>query len=368
MSEDYYKILGINKSASEEEIKKAYRKLAHQHHPDKAEGNEAMFKKISEAYQVLSNKEKRAQYDKFGRVFEGQGQHGGGFNGFQGGGNPFGSGDFNFGFDFGGMEDLGDIFENLFDGFGGKKKRRQYERGSDLELQEEISLKDAYTGVVKKINFKTFVSCDKCSGVGHFAESGFNDCATCDGRGEIKVNQKTFFGNFAQVKACAKCRGTGKIPKKLCSSCDGTGRKIGEKNIEVNIVAGISDGQIIKVSGMGEFGAENSGVGDLYVKVKVKTDPIFKRDGDDLIMNYEANLIDLLLKRYIEIKNIVGELMKIDLPSGFKLGDKLISSGGGMPKLGGWGKGRLVINLEASLPAKLSQKSKALLEELRKEL
>ncbi len=363
MADDYYKILGVEKNASEEDIKRAYRKMAHKHHPDKSGGDEAAFKKVNEAYQILSNKEKRAQYDKYGRVFEG-GQ-GGGFNGFHGG-NPFGQGGFNF--DFGNMEDLGDMFGSIFEGFGMGGKRKQYERGADLEIHQEIALKEAYTGIVKKLKFSTKISCDKCSGVGHFPESGFTKCATCDGKGEIKETKRTFFGNFAEVRKCSKCRGLGKIPHRLCSSCEGLGRRVGEKNVEVNIGAGIEDGQIIKVNGAGESGEAGTDPGDLYVRIKVLKDKKWERRGDDLLARHETSLIDLLITRSFEVENIIGEKIKLELPGGFKLGDELVVSGGGMPRLGGFSRGKMIIKLEAQIPKKLNSKAKELLEQLKREV
>ncbi len=364
MAEDYYKILGIDKNSSEEAIKNAYRKMAHKHHPDKSGGDEASFKKVNEAYQVLSNKEKRAQYDKYGRVFEG------GQGGNSGGGNPFGQG-FNFNgqnFDFGDMGDLGDMFGSIFEGFGMGSKRKQYERGADLEINQEITLKEAYTGVVKKLKFNTKINCDKCSGVGHFPESGFSKCGTCEGKGEIKETKRTFFGNFAEVRKCSKCRGLGKIPHRLCSSCDGVGRRIGEKNIEVNIGAGIEEGQIIKVTGAGESGEAGTAPGDLYVRIRVSRDKKWERHGDELLTRHETSLIDLLLTRSFEIENIIGEKIKLELPSGFKLGDDLTVSSGGMPRLGGFGRGKMIVKLEAQVPKKLNSKAKELLEQLKREI
>src|SRR3989344_427212 len=247
MSEDYYKILGLNRSASEDEIKGAYRKLAHKYHPDKAGGNEAMFKKINEAYQVLSNQEKRSQYDRFGRAFDGSAcsPHGGaGFDW-----RNFGNG-FEFGFDLGGFgegENLGDIFDSFFEGMGVKRKRRTYERGADLELVEEITLEEAFHGLRKPIQFKTYLQCTECKGLVHFPKDGFTACSACDGRGEIQESRRTFFGNFTQVKACGKCAGFGKMPNKICSRCTSTGRVSAKRDIEITIASGVADGQLIKV-------------------------------------------------------------------------------------------------------------------------
>lgn len=374
MEKDYYKILGVEKSASEDDIKVAYRKLAHRYHPDKKGGNEQMFKKINEAYQVLSNKEKRAQYDRFGGIFGG---------GFSGGGGPFGRdfGGFSarggpaegweFGFDTQGFEDLGnlgDVFDAFFEGLGVKRKRRSYRRGSDLELTQEITLEEAFRGAVKPVKFKTFISCRECSGLGYFPKDGFTNCVSCDGRGEIQESRQTFFGNFAQVRTCSKCLGAGKIPNKICSSCSGKGRIQSEKIIELTIAPGVDEDQLIKVSKGGEIGERGAEAGDLYVRIKIKPSDFLKRAGDDLIIRQEVNLIDLLLEHKVEVKTISGGKIKVDIPSGYKLGDQLVVSGEGMPRLGGYGRGRMLVDLEVKMPKKFNERAKKILEEMRKEL
>ncbi len=375
--DDYYKILGVDKKASEDEIKKAYRKLAHKHHPDKAGGNDQMFKKISEAYQVLSNKDKRDQYDRFGRVFQGGGgtaPGGDGFGGFSAGGGfdwrNFADG-VEFGFDGNGFEDinnLGDIFDAFFEGAGLKKKRRAYQHGSDLELIQEITLEEAFKGVVKTLKFKTFIACDHCGGLGHYPKEGFTACSACDGRGEIQESRKTFFGNFSQVRTCSKCSGLGKIPNKFCLQCSSSGRVMSEKSVEINIVPGIDDGQLIKISKAGEIGPQGSEAGDLYVRIKVKPHEIFKRAAEDLIITQDTNLIDLLINRSIEVQTIAGRKARVEIGSNFRFGEQLIISGEGMPRLGGFGRGRLLVNLEIKMPKKISEHAKKLLEDFKREL
>jgi molecular chaperone DnaJ len=368
MGDDYYKILGISRNASPEEIKTAYRKLAHKYHPDKAGGNEAMFKKINEAYQVLSNHEKRAQYDRFGKTFSGSAGAGGGMGGFDW--RNFSDG-VEFGFDmngFGGDGNMGDVFDAFFEGLGVKRKRRAYERGSDLELAEEVTLEEAFRGAKRDVKFRTFISCKKCEGIGHFPKDGFSACTSCDGRGEIQETRKTFFGNFAQIKTCDKCHGLGKIPKKACDDCRGTGRVESEKKVEVSVAPGIADGQLIKISKGGEMGAYGAEAGDLYVRIRVKPHHLFKRHGDDLVIEQKADLIELLTARKIEVKTIAGGTVVADIPSDFRLGEQVVISGEGMPRLGGIGRGRLVVNLDVRMPKKLSDKAKKLLEELKREL
>jgi len=370
---DYYSILGINKGASEEEIKKAFRKLAHKYHPDKG-GDEKKFKEINEAYQVLSNKEKRAQYDRFGRVFNG-GQAGGGFQG-----GPFGGFDFSqggpFGFDFGGANvnfsgdfgDLGDVFDAFFEGLGVKQKRRAYQGGSDVQIVQEIDLEEAFRGAEKKIRYSVSIKCEKCGGLGHDPKAGFDKCETCGGRGEIKETRKSFFGDIMQVKACPKCFGTGQIAKKVCEVCHGAGRIRGEKNMTVEIRPGISDGQIIKVRGGGEAGERGAKEGDLYVIVKVKPHAVFKRQGDDLIIKKEVRVVDLLLQNKIEIQTISGNKLKADVPVNFDLRDNLRIHGEGMPKFGGHGRGDLIVELVVRTPKKVSSRAKKILEDLEGEI
>jgi len=370
MSKDYYKILGVEKGATEDDIKKAYRKLAHQHHPDKSGGDESKFKEINEAYQILSNKDKRTQYDRFGRVFEG-GQGGAGgpygpggfdFRGFQDG--------FEFGFDpnqFGDLGNVGEIFDAFFEGMG-VKRRKTYTRGSDMEVVQEIILEEAFRGVASKFKLQTMVACSTCAGQGHDVKAGTDKCETCDGKGEIKESRSTFFGNFAQVKSCAKCFGTGQIPKKVCKECKGAGRVKGTREISVQIVPGVADGQIIKVAGAGEAGERGAATGDLYIHIKVKPHPAFARQGDDLYVKKEINALDILLKKKIEIPTIPGSKLMIEIPSGHRLSEQLRIPGEGMPRFNSHTRGDLYVKFDVAAPGKLSSKAQKLLEELDKEV
>jgi len=365
---DYYKILGVPRDASEEEIKKAFRKLAHKYHPDKG-GDEKKFKEINEAYQVLSNKEKRAQYDRFGRVFEGA--TGPGFGaGFEwpfgfAQGEPFGEVKFDFGGDFG---DLSDIFDAFFEGLGVKQKRRTYQRGADVQITEEISLEEAFRGTEKRIKYSVLVRCEKCNGLGYDPKEGFEKCNVCGGRGEIREVRRTFFGQFEQVKRCEHCFGTGEIPKKICDVCRGSGRVKGERDITVEIRPGISDGQIIKIPSAGEAGERGTKEGDLYVRVKIKPHPVFRRQGDDLIVKKEVKLIDLLLGKKIEIPTISGNKLKIEVPENFDLKNNLRIPGEGMPHFGSFGRGDLFVELNIKTPKRMSERAKKFLEELKKEI
>jgi len=386
---DYYKILGVDKNASEEEIKKAYRKLAHKYHPDKPGGDEKKFKELNEAYQVLSNKEKRRQYDKYGRVFSaGGGPFGGGgpfdfaqggpFGGFDfsaQGGSAFswGPDDFGFGADFE-MGDLGDVFDAFFEGMGIKQKRRTYHRGSDIQINLEISLEDAFKGLEKEIIYSTDIKCSKCNGLGHDPKAGFKKCLVCNGRGEIKETRNTFFGNFTQIKSCSVCYGTGQIPNNVCDLCKGAGRIKGEKRAKVSIIPGVSDNQIINIKGMGQAGERGAESGDLFVRIKIKPHPVFSREGDNLIIKKKIGLVDLLLSlggadnKKIEIQTLSGEKIKVEIPAGFDVRQPIRIAGKGMPHFNGFGKGDLFIVFEIITPKKISAKAAKILEDLKKEL
>lgn len=330
---DYYKILGVEKGASEEEVKKAYRSLAHKYHPDKAGGDEKKFKEINEAYQILSDKQKRAQYDRFGRAFDGAGQ---GFGGFSAGGVPPEGWDFGFGFDPSNFEDLSnvsEIFDAFFEGLG-VKRRKTYQRGADAEVRKEITLEEAFRGSRAAIAIETYVPCSVCAGVGHFSKEGFMKCSTCDGRGEIREQRQTFFGQFSQVRPCNQCHGQGQIPNKICSTCRGAGRAKGQKNFEVDIAPGIADGQIIKIAGAGQAGERGGGVGDLYVRIKIKSHSVFKRDNDDLIVRQNLDLLKVLRDKEVTVPTISGESLTVKIPVGFNLRERLKIPSEGMPRFG----------------------------------
>lgn len=368
---DYYKILGINKGASDDDIKKAFRKLAHKYHPDKAGGDEKKFKEIAEAYAVLSDKKKREQYDKYGRVFDGA-PGAGGAGPFGGGAGPFGG--FGVEFDpsaFSDFGDLGDIFDAFFEGMGVRQKRRVYHRGSDVEMVQGITLEEAFFGIKKEIKYKINVACDKCSGKGYDVKEGLEKCATCAGRGEIKEARSTFFGNFTQVKQCKECFGAGEIPKKVCSNCKGIGKIIGERKINFEILPGVMDGQIIKFQGMGEAGERGAEVGDLYARISIKPHQVFKRQGNDLFVKKEVKFVDVLLGEKISLPTIDGKKIDIEIPENFDLKESLSIPKQGMPIFGssfGGGRGNLIVELKIKTPKKISAKAKEILEKIKKEI
>lgn len=363
---DYYKVLGVEKTATEDEIKKAYRKLAHKYHPDKSGGDEMKFKELNEAYQILSDKNKRSNYDRFGTAEPfgagaGQNPFGGfDFSGFGGGQGFGGAHDFSF-YDAG---DVGEIFENFFEEMGVKPRRRTYERGSDLEVSQEITLEESFRGAARSVNVRTYLTCKECGGKGGDQSAGYKACEACAGKGEIREKRQTFFGSFSQIKSCGQCRGSGKIPNKICAACKGAGRVSGERNIQVDILPGIQDNQIIKIKGAGETGELGTPTGDLYVRVRVAPHPVFERKGDDLMVKKEIKLIDLMLGKKIDVPTVSGGKLDFEIPAGFNLKDDLRINGEGMPRFGSFGRGDLLVNFIIKAPKKVGAKGKKLLEEL----
>ncbi len=365
MGKDYYGILGVTRSANEEEIKKAYRKLAHQYHPDKQGGNEKKFKEVNEAYQVLSNKEKRASYDRFGTSdFSGFGNGQGG-SPFSGGGSPFEGMGFGGGVNFDPSQygDLGDIFDVFFEGLGVKPKRKSYTSGADLEATESITLEDAFKGVKKKIMFRTRIKCTACNGDGANLKAGSKKCEHCEGRGEIKESRRTFFGNFAQVKPCDRCHATGNIPNEICKNCSGAGRVMGDREIFIDLLPGIENGQILKVQGGGEAGERGSVAGDLYVRVNVAPHNRFSRSKDTLVLTEKIDLIDALIKDEVTILGVDGRNINVKIPLGFDFSERVSVPHEGMPRFNSKGRGDLVILFNVKKPKKISDKLKKFIKE-----
>lgn len=330
---DYYKILGINRSASTEDVKRAYRQLAHQYHPDRPGGDEGKFKEINEAYQILSNQDKRRQYDQFGQAFDGAG-----------GSNPFGfggqGGSWEFGFEGLNVEDLGnfgEVFESFFEGLG-VKRRKTYHRGADLELQLEITLEESFSGVDKNLGLKSFIACADCAGAGHFADSGFVECVACGGRGEVRETRNGFFGQFSQIRPCVKCFGQGQIPNKICQNCSGSGRRQQKKEVVVQIAPGVRHGQILKVASAGEAGERGAAAGDLYLRITLKPHPFFKVEENNLFIEKELDLMDVISGKKIMIQNISGKKNEIEIPPQTNLTDLFKIIGEGMPVFGNSGR------------------------------
>ena len=368
MGKDYYKILGVAKSAPAEEIKKAFRKKAHEYHPDKATGNEEKFKEVSEAYHVLGNPEKRKQYDQFGTTFEGAGGFGNGTGwadfvrqaGFGSSGGC--SGGIN-------IDDLGDLFGDFFGGgFGQSSARtgRQRQRGQDMEIQLSISLLEAVFGAAKTIALTKEVVCEKCRGNGAEPGSKIIECKRCHGSGRVTSTSQTFFGAFRSVSACLECEGEGRLPEKKCSACRGQGKVKGKTNIIISIPAGIKSGETLRLTGSGGAGETGQPSGDLYVVIKVLPDPQFKRTGDDLLTTKTIRLTQAILGGKVKVKTLDGEV-NLKIPAGSSSGKQFIIRDKGSHKLRGRGRGDLIVEIKVDVPDKLSRSQKKLVEELKAE-
>ncbi len=363
MSKDYYKILGINKAASPDEIKAAFRRLAHQHHPDKKGGNEEKFKEINEAFQVLSDQQKRSQYDQFGSSFE-QAQAGSGGSGF-GGFSGFGNGAPGQGFD---MNDLGDIFSgfgDIFGGGGGRRGRsgRRSKKGLDIQVDVEIDLKEAAFGVEKEIRLYKNGACDVCAGAGVEPGSKTVKCKECGGRGHITQVQRTVFGSFQAEAECPTCDGAGEKPEKACRHCSGRGIVKKHDEFTVKIPAGIDNGEAIHLSGRGEAGPKGGYPGDLYLRIHVRPDARFKRDGFDLHLKKNVSFTQAALGDTVEIDTLDGKI-KIVIPEGVQSGQMIRLKDKGITNLRGNGRGDLYVEVIVVTPTRLSRKQRELLKEL----
>jgi len=359
MAKDYYQILGVSRDASEDDIKKAYRKLAHQYHPDKEGGNESKFKEINEAYQVLSNAQKRARYDRFGDAAEGPGfSPGSGFD-FSGFGQGFGQQGFE-GFDF------GDIFGEFFGGKG-RRAGRAGERGRDIAVDVEITLEDAFRGAERVFELKKLDRCTRCSGNGAEPNTPIKTCPTCQGSGYLREARQTFLGTIATETVCARCRGEGKTPEKPCSACRGEGRTPEVKKISLRIPQGIRDGEMIKIAGEGEAGLTGKRAGDLYATIHVKPHPHFRRDGDDIRLARDVSFAQMALGGTVEIPTLDGTV-RMEIPPGTDPGKTLRLRGKGMPRLHGRGRGDMIVEIRLQTPKKLSRRARELLGELDREM
>jgi len=365
MPEDYYKILGIEKNASQEDVKKAFHKLAHKHHPDKG-GEEKKFKEINEAYQVLSDTTKRAQYDQYGRVFEngagpGAGFDGSGFNWAWGNGQP----NENVEFDMG---NIGDVFEQFFGGGfdGGRRQTKKDSRkGKDIQVDIEIPLEKTLKEFIEKIDLAKQVVCQRCQGAGAEPDSKIKECFSCRGTGQVQQIKKTVFGSFTTLATCPECKGEGTTPEKPCNVCKGEGRIKGQETIEIQIPAGIDTNQVIRVDGKGEAGKKGAKAGNLFVRIFVKAHHEFERRGDDLFSQIEINFSQAALGDEIEIKTLEGTNILLEIPEGTESGKVLRISGKGIPHFNGYGKGNLYIELRVKTPKKLSKEQKEILEDLK---
>ncbi|HSE34527.1 MAG TPA: molecular chaperone DnaJ [Candidatus Paceibacterota bacterium] len=355
MAKDYYETLGVARGASKEEIKKAFHKLAHQHHPDKSGGDDTRFKEVNEAYQVLSDEKRRAEYDTYGRTFSGGGGPDmSGFGGFGGGQQ---------GFDFEGV-DLGDIFGDFFGGgFGGGPR---VERGRDISIDIEISFEESMFGVERKVLLGKTSLCDTCAGSGAKPGTKMKKCATCNGKGKINEARKTFMGTFSTVRPCQTCKGAGEVPETACLTCKGMGIQKRQEEIAIPLPRGISDGEMVRMSGKGEAVARGI-PGDLYIKIHVRPHATFRREGNNLVMDLDVKLSDALLGATYSITALDGTPIDVKIPEGVKYGDVLRLKGKGVPEHDRGRAGDVLIHVNIKTPAKLSGKVRKLIEELKRE-
>ena len=360
---DYYEVLGVDKKASADEIKKAYRKKAIQYHPDKNPGDkeaEEKFKEAAEAYDVLSNPEKRARYDQFGHA---------GVSGAAGNGGPFG------GFSGGmSMDDIFSMFGDIFGGHGGfgggfggfggdgGAQQRRY-RGSDLRVKVKLNLKEISTGVEKKFKLKKYVPCSHCHGTGAEGNGGTETCPTCNGSGTVIRKQQTILGTMQTRSTCPTCGGEGKIIKNKCKECGGEGIVYGEEVVTVKIPAGVAEGMQLSMSGKGNAGKHNGIHGDLLILIEEEADKELIRDENDLIYNLLLSFPTAALGGTVEIPTIDGKV-KVKIESGTQPGKVLRLRGKGLPSVNGYGTGDLLVNISVYVPETLSKDEKKQLEEM----
>ena len=349
---DYYEVLGVSKTATQDELKKAYRKLARKYHPDLNKDNEEAaekFKECNEAYSVLSDDQKRAQYDQFGHAaFENGGMGGGG--GF-GGAGGFG------GFGGSGMEDIFDMFFGGQGGRGGSRAKTGPQRGADLRFDLEITFEEAAFGLEKEINLYRDETCDHCHGEGAEPGSKVESCPECNGTGYVRFTQNTMFGQMVNERPCSRCKGEGKIISEPCKECRGKGTVKRNKKLKVKIPAGVDNGSRLRVSGEGEAGAKGGPNGDLYVYLYVKPHKFFERDGTTVLCEVPINIVQATLGADIKVPTLDGQVtMKV--PEGTQPGKVLRLKGKGIPSLRGGGRGDQLVRIKVVVPTKLSDKQK----------
>jgi len=347
---DYYEVLGVNKSASADQIKSAYRKQAVKYHPDKNKGDKAAedkFKEASEAYHVLSNSERKQNYDNFGHAA---------FENGVGGRGGFGNFDFS--------NHFSDIFEDFFgEGFGGgsKRSRRSNNRGSDLRYDLSISLEEAYSGKKQDIKFSTSEKCNTCSGSGSKPGHDAGSCSMCGGHGQVRSSQ----GFFTVQQTCPQCSGSGEMITNPCGSCGGQGKKQASKRLSVTIPKGVDDGTRIRLAGKGEAGSRGASNGDLYLFINVYSHDLFKRSEENLFFECPISIADAALGSSMEIPTIDGGKAKIKIPSGTQSGKQFRLKGKGMPLMRGSGTGDLYVQVNTEVPVSLNKEQRELLEKFR---
>ncbi|WP_244833289.1 molecular chaperone DnaJ [Clostridium sp. BJN0001] len=353
-SKDYYEVLGVDKNASDDEIKRAFRKLAVKYHPDRNQGNkeaEEKFKEVNEAYQVLSDKDKRAKYDQFGSAaFDGSGgfSGAGGFGGFDG-------------FDMGGF---GDIFDSFFGGGGRTSSRRNGPvRGSDVECTVRLTFEEAVFGAEKEISINRSENCDHCNGTGAEPGSSVKTCPKCHGTGQIRVQRQTPLGNFVSTSTCDECHGQGKVIEKPCSKCHGKGTVRKNRKIKINIPAGVDTGNIIPLKGQGEQGLRGGSAGDLYVKINVSPSSIFTRKGCDVYIDAHISFAKAVLGSEITVKTVDGNV-KYTVPHGTQSGTLFRLKGKGIQRVNSTLRGDQYVRVIVDIPKTVNEAQKKALYDL----
>ncbi len=356
MAKDYYQTLGIDRKASKDDIKKAFRTLAHKYHPDKKGGDEKKFKELSEAYSVLSDDKKRAEYDAYGRTFAGGGgpqQGPGGFEGFDF--SQFGGGE---GFEF----DLGDIFGGFSDMFGGGQARGT--RGRDISIDIELSFRESIFGLTRKVLITKDSVCSRCEGSGAEPGTKTKTCSTCNGKGQIVESRRSPFGAFSVSTTCPTCKGRRTVPEKACTVCRGSGVENRQEEITIVIPPGIDNGQVIRMAGLGEA-VSGGATGDLYVKVHVRADKQFRKEGFNLIMDLPVKISDALTGGTYTVETLDGT-ETVQVPPLRSTDEILRMKGKGVPLENGR-RGDVLIRVKLEFPHKLSKEAKELLEKLKQE-
>lgn len=353
IKKDYYEVLGVIKSASDEDIKKAFRRLALEYHPDRNSDPDAgeRFKEINEAYQVLISKEKRSVYDRFGHA--GLADTVGAGSGFDG---------------FGSFDGLGEIFDAFFGGFGTESRAKKRPRkGGDIEIVVTLSFEEAAIGATKELTLSRIQVCESCRGAR--SEDGLNPepCTTCRGTGQVQRAQKSLFGQFVQVVGCPTCRGDGELIENLCRQCRGRGVERKTASLDVNIPPGVEDRNQVRISGQGDVGSNGGPPGDVYVSLNVKGDKVFVRDGANLLLSISINFAQAALGDTVEIPTLQGKT-NLKIPVGIQTGAVIKLKGQGVAKLNGTGIGDLLVNVNVSTPKSISKEERVLFEKLDKTL
>ncbi|AGX42093.1 molecular chaperone DnaJ [Clostridium saccharobutylicum] len=352
-NKDYYEVLGLQKGASDDEIKRAFRKLAVKYHPDRNQGNteaEEKFKEINEAYQVLSDPEKKSRYDQFGSAaFDGSGGFGGGgFGGFDG-------------FDMGGF---GDIFESFFGGGGGSSRRRNGPvRGNDIEYTITLTFEEAVFGVEKEISVTRSENCEHCHGSGAEPGSSVKTCPKCGGSGQVRVQRQTPLGNFVSTSTCDQCGGSGKITEKPCNACRGNGNVRKTRKIKVNIPAGVDTGNVMPLRGQGEHGLRGGSPGDLYVRINVTPSKVFTRKGNDVYIDAHISMAKAALGTEITVATVDGNV-KYTVPAGTQSGTMFRLKGKGIQRVNSSGNGDQYVKVIVDIPKTLNERQKKALYDL----